>query len=371
LAGAGQFREEEEALMPPIFKDIDILLFDFHLDFRPLFFPDRLKPDFAFLSDPDLYHQKQSRGLVFAAGGLEVHPVSLRARKRNRFWSRYTASVAPPAITDWHFQTPFGIRPPTNVDCKVPQGSGKLRSMIHVNSLGWSTRLELALSGNLDLDFLQGLTTSILNKEKIFAIQGQPQHLNNLLNHFGKLWQASAYKNPGEPPVDTLPVQRHMIVSVGRFEGAAKSYIQKAGAEEWMTAADRAKLHGVLLGRPFAIQELREGPEQKYLYTQFGDSTNFALSYFDQGSLIFMQDEAAEKTGTKARRKSLGCLARNLSDFSCLALSLDSVLNHPREDTPLKELKVALRHCLKLVGSSYTNEFCKTWFLKHELLRHL
>lgn len=357
--------------MAPIFKDIDILLFDYHLDFRPLLLPDRLKPDFAFLSDPDMYHQKQTGGSVFAAGGLEIHPVTRRARKRNRFWSRYTGNAAPPAITDWHFQTPFAIRPPTTIDCKVPQGTGKVRSTIHVNSLGWSTRLELALTGNLDLDLLHGLTTSILNKEKMFSIGGQPQHLNNLLNHFGKLWQTSAYKNPGEPPVDTLPVQRHMIVSVGRFEGTAKAYLQKAGAEDWMTAHDRAKLHGILLGRTFDIQELREGPEQKYLYTQFGDSTNFALSYFKQGSLIFMQEEAGERTGKKARRKSMSCLARNLSDFSCLALSLDSVLNHPKEDPPLKQLKESLRNCLKLVGNSYTNEFCKTWFLKHELLRHL
>jgi hypothetical protein len=357
--------------VPTILKDIDIFLFDFHWDVRPLFFPERLKPEFAFLSNPEAYNQKQKAGTSFAAGGLELHPLTARVRRRNRFWSRYGAGELSFTKQDWNCQTPFTVHPNVAVAFNTPGGTGKVRSTIHVNSMGWSTTLELTISGNLDIDQLQTLSSSILNKKKIFTVASQQQHVNDLLNHCGKLWQSSVYKNPGESPQDTLLLPRHLVVSIARYQGASKPYRQRADATNWMTAAERAKLHSVLWGRPFTVFDLRDGDDQRYLYTQFGDSNNFALTYFDHGSLIFMQDEAAESASKKARRKSMTCMARNLSDFSRMVLSFDKVLNLPIDQPPLVELKGTLRHCLKSTGTSYTNHFCKTWFLKHNLLRQL
>jgi hypothetical protein len=353
-----------------IFKDVDIFLFDFHWDERPLFHPERLKPDFAFLSNPEAYDQKQKAGMPFPAGGLELSPVTPHARKRNRFWSRYGAGGISSSKGDWNYQTPFTIRPKVTVTLALPNATVRVRPLIYVTSLGWSTSLELAVSGSLAPDHLHALTTDLLNKKKIFTIAAEQQHSNSVMSHFGKLWQNSVYEDPGKGPQDTLLIPRHIVVSIARYEGEAKPYQHRVYAEKWMKAPERAQMHGILWGKPFAPQQVGEGDDQKYLYTQFGDSNNFALTYFEHGSLVFMQDEAAEKAPKKSRRESMRCLARNLSDFSRTVLSFDQVLKLPMNE-PLKTLKDTLRQCLQLTGVAYTNQFCKTWYLKHNLLKQL
>ncbi len=359
--------------MQVVLKDIDILLFDFHLDLRPILSPARLNAGFTFLSDPVKYHAQQSAAKSFAAGALVLRPLNSRSRKRNRFWTRYCSVFPTSATPDWDIQVPFTIRP--NVDISVPLSVGtttaKVRPSIEVNSIGWSTNLEVAISGSLSPSDLQALTQRLLEKsQKPFTIAGSPASLPGVMKHFGSLWQSNAYSDPTQPPRDTNPIERHIIVSIGCYQGTAEPYRHWVGSTSWMTDAECAQLHSILLGRPFTIQELSPlGGDQGYTYTQFGDTAdNFAISYFNHGSLIFMQKEAVEN---RKRRKSMGCLAKNLSHFSLLALSIPNVLRHTAQGQLIQGLKATLRGSLKSLGDTYTNEFCRTWFRKHSFLQHL
>lgn len=358
--------------MALVLKDIDILLFDFHLDLRPVLSPARLNADFTFLSDPVKYHAQQSAAKSFTAGGLDLRALSPRSRKRNRFWTRYCSVFSTSATPDWDIQVPFSIRP--NVNVSVPFNAGtttaKVRSSMQVNSIGWSTNLELAISGSLSLSDLQALTQRLLDKgQKPFTIAGSPASLPGVMKHFGTLWQTNAYSNPTQPPRDTNPIERHIVISVGCYQGTAKPYRHGVGSTSWMTDAECAQLHGILLGRPFTIQELPAlGSAQGYTYTQFGDTDNFAISYFNHKSLIFLQKEAVEN---RKRRKSMGCLARNLSHFSLLAVSLPNVLRYTAQGQLIQGLKATLQGSLKSLGDTYTNEFCRAWFRKHNFLQQL
>ncbi len=363
---------ESEVVGELVLKDIDILLFDFHLDLRPVLSPARLKAGFTFLSDPIKYQAQQSVARSFTAGGLELHPLSPRSRKRNRFWTRYCSVFSTSATPDWDIQVPFTIRP--NVDVSLPFNAGtttaKVRPSVEVNSIGWSTNLEVAISGSISVSDLQGLTQRLLDKrQKPFTIAGSPASLPGVMKHFGTLWQSNAYSNPTQPPRDTNPIERHIIVSIGCYQGGAKPYRHELGGTNWMTGSECAQLHGILLGRPFAISELPAlGSDQGYTYTQFGDPEDFAISYFNHGSLIFMQKEAVENG---KRRKSMGCLARNLSHFSLLAVGLPNVLRYTTQGQLMQELKATLQSSLKSLGDTYTNEFCQMWFRKHNFLKQL
>jgi hypothetical protein len=348
-----------------VVKDIDIFVFDFHLDLRPLLSPARLTKDFEFLGDPAKYHTQQSTAKPFTAGKLTVHPLGIRSRKRNRFWTRYSPGFNPGATPDWDIQVPFSIRPGTALGFDATPGAAKVRSSIQVSAIGWSTHLELSIQGSLDLNDLHALTQRLLDKNQQPFTLKKTSNLSGILKYFGNLWQNAAFKDPQVSPRDSNPIQRHIVISISGYNGAAKPYRRKVGSTNAMTGTECAQLHGILLGQPFTVQELAAAD---YTYVSFGNSNNFAISYFGHGSLIFMQEEALE---SKKRRESMRCMARNLSHFSQLALSLPIVLRNPASGPPLKTLQGTLKNCLKSLGDNYTNEFCSAWFKKHSLLQQL
>lgn len=351
-------------------KEIDIFLFDFHLDLRPLLSPARMTKDFEFLSDPAKYHGQQSTARPFTAGKLEIHPLGVRSRKRNRFWSRYNPGFSKSATPDWDIQIPFTIHPGLTIGLNVTPATAKVRSTIQISAIGWSTQLEISIKGSLGFDDLQALTQRLLDKnQKPFQVANDSKSLPGLFSHFGGLWQKAAFKDPLVPPRDTNPIPRHIVISIGNYDGQAKPFRHQLGSTNWMTDAECAQLHGVLLGRSFSIQELSPvAKDQGYTYIQFGDSSNFAISYFGHGSLIFMQEEAAS---ARKRRESMRCLGRNISHFSQLALSIPNILSTAESGQSLQALQGTLKSSLKSLGQNYTNEFCKMWFGKHKLLQEL
>ena len=356
--------------MASVLKDIDIFIFDFHLDLRPVLSPVRMNKDFEFMSDAAKYHGQQSTAKPFTAGKLTLHPLGVRSRKRNRLWSRYSPGFSNSVTPDWDIQIPFSVRPVETIGFDANPGIAKVRSAIQVSAIGWSTYLEMSIEGSLDFNDLHALTQRLLDKsQKPFTVANIPTNLPGVLKHFGSLWQSEAYKDPQVPPRDSNPIQRHIVISISGYDGTAKPYRHEVGSTDWMTDAERAQLHGILLGQPFSIQQLPgAGKDQGYTYIQFGASNNFAISYFGHGSLIFMQEEAGT---ARNRRKSMKCLARNISHFSQLALSIPNVLRITTAGQPLQGLQGTLKNSLKSLGDNYTNEFCRVWFGKHSLLQQL
>lgn len=354
--------------MASVFKDIDILVFDYHLDLRPVLSPARLRPDFGFLSDAAAYQSKQSAAQSFTAGALEFRPLTPRSRKRNRFWRRYCSAFPTGATPDWDTQVPFTIRPNTSLGFDAGKASAKLRSSIQVNSVGWSTGIELAISGNLGIDELKALTERLLDKQQTpFTVGAVATSLPGVMKHFGTLWQNHAYTDPRLPPADLNPIQRHIVISISRYQGEAKPFRQKEDSSAGMTDEECAQFHSILLGQPFEISSLPAvDKKQGYTYIQFGDTSNFAISYFGHGSLIFMQEDAEE---TKGRRKSIGCMARNLGQFCQVVLGLGNVVAYAAGEQRMQGLATTLKSSLTSLGKNYTNQFGKAWFGKHSFLK--
>lgn len=354
--------------MAQILKAVDLILFDFHLDTRPLLSPATLNPAFSFLGEPNKYHDAHQQGHSFAAGALTIKPVSNRARGRNRFWRRYCPIGKNNPAKFWQIQLPFEVTFAEPVVLSSPGITVRVRPSALVTAYGWSTNLELTLTGSFSLDDLQKLTTNLLDSDKkLFCIHGQARNLPRTLSYFGSAWQKAVYCPGNGAPRDVLKVPRHLLLSIGRCSGKAKTYREEG--PDRMTDAERAKLHAVLLGTPFTLEDLQQAnSESKYLYTQFGVPFNFALTYFQHGSLLFLQRESGDQHG---RRKSLRCLAHNLRHFSLLTLGLSNFLNEKLEETGAQELQESLCDTLISLRDCYTNQFCQAWFSKYAFLNNL
>src|SRR6185437_4708687 len=89
---------------------------------------------------------------------------------------------------------------------------------------------------------------------------------------------------------DVAKTPRHMVVSLSQFDGPIQSYRPSEYSDDQrMPDADRALMHSILLGEKITIPDLAKRESgKKFMLTQFGRA-NFAISYFDIGTFLFMQ----------------------------------------------------------------------------------
>jgi hypothetical protein len=185
------------------------------------------------------------------------------------------------------------------------------------------------------------------------------------------------YKDVYKPnylPVDKLKIARHCVLSLTQVTGAVSHYDRDDkwlidGVEDTMADGDRALMHSLLRGRSISVNELAEREQKKeYIITKFGyGSSEFALTDFRQGTLLFMQDSAK----TSSRRASLRCLASNIRRCSVMTLLLqhfyDDSARYAKENTVIANLRESIKTTLKELSSYYTNKYCRALYTKGRL----
>lgn len=360
------------------FHAVDIHIFDFHSAVKPLSSPACLQNNFQFLSKADEYRKMYASGQGVLTPSFYVHPLSQRSRKHNHFWKRYLEIWHGNALDPWKLQVPFVCSPRQPVLKLATEGTGfesKVRPFVYLSAMGWSTNLNLHLSGDIKLPKLRDFIGQLKKSgpgNSLFRIDDKPHDLSQVFQYFSRKILEEVYA-PDSPPEDTLQLPRHFVVSLSQFTGPLLNYKATLWTKgKAMKDEDRALLHSILLGRAVTVPELAQILKaRQHSFIQF-KGPDFALAYFGKGILAFLQQSALKGSG---RRASISCFASNIRTCSMMIWSL---LNFYKEagswaqSNPLiAELREAVKFNLQKIPSRYTNEYCRALYSNHAELKGL
>ena len=300
-------------------------------------------------------------------------PLRWRTMTYHHFWKYYQLIHQLGAADFWKLQMPF-IGHPTHTDITLVTGSadftGVVRPLLFLSAMGWSTNLNIRLRGHMRPSHLQDFVSLLPHKSaSFFEVNGTRKTLPEVFEFFAARVRQDVYQ---PNLVDTLKLKRYLVMTLSQFSGEIGFYRSpSAGVKQiQIPAADRALLHSILTGTTLDVPELiRREQQKKFLLTRFADpldSTNpdFALTYFDHGSLIFMQRTALTENYTqwKGRRAAMRCHASNIRNYLLMTLTLYSFYRDTKKEAAVSDKVAALRHSIHTtlleLPRSYTNPFC-------------
>lgn len=348
------------------FYRVDLFIFDVHFTLKPLTTAALLQENFRFLVDPALY-AKQYLAPSADTENFKIRPLTPRERKREHFWKYYGTSPVVVSTDAWSLQLPFVCFPKAEVTVatKTRTFGVTVRPVIYLFPLGWSTNLECRIQGKIEenelINFIGRIRSS---SERPFTIDQRNYSLSRLFEALAVRLRKDLFLNP-DSAEDVAKTPRHIVISLSQFDGPIQRYRPQFPQDVHMPDADRALMHSILLGENISVGELaaRESGK-KFTLTHFGQA-NFAITYFDIGTLLFMQNQAQP---AKQRRKSLGCLVSNVRKLSMTSLALlafyEELTDIEQPDTTITALQRILKTRLRELRKRYNNAVCHTWY-KH------
>ena len=355
--------------MAYLFQAIDILIFDVHTAVVPVLKPSCLQVSFQLLCDPSAYKKAHEAQKLLATKNFSIRPLSARSLKRNHFW-KYYAKIWMGAPNEFgRLQLPF-VCHPTQVQVSLTlhqkDAAAVVRPLVYLTGVGWSSNLEISLKGSFKPDQLVNLMSRLRSTTKpILKVDGKVQNLSSLFALLTSRLQEDLFE-PHDMPSTPATTPRHWVISLAQYTGPEAYYRSRGPASLAMADVERAKFVSLLFGRPVDIAEMAQREkENKILLTQFGGS-NFALTDFDQGTLLFMQRDA--RPGAR-RRKSLRCLASNVRCCSMMTLVFLNFFRNSKSyggtSPQMKALRADLKLILTELRKNYTNLYCSNLFAKH------
>ncbi len=352
------------------FQAIDISFFDFHMMIDPLINPASIKSDFSFLVDPPAYNQQYLSAVTVQTPAMDITPLKWRFLNYHHFWKYYQTIWSNGGVYDfWKLQMPFigetnqGTK--LGFDPGLPGIEGKVKATVFLTSMGWSTNLDIHLQGEMTPDMVSKLVSK-LSKGGAgnFRINGTPSNLPGVFEYFSGLLHKDVY---AANIIDSLKIKRHTIITLSSFTGPVAYYSLTNRSGKQMPAADRALFHSILKGTPVSFADVigLENP-RKFLLTQYYNGPDFALTYFDLGTLLFMQ-QSALFSGERDRLRSskMRCHASNIRNYLLMALDLHHFCRDTKkiaETNPnVKALRDAALVTLQDMPTKYTNQFCQSF----------
>lgn len=355
--------------MPYGFQQVVICAFDFHLMLAPLTGGIQPNAPFDYLVDPNLYNQQYSAGTKTQTAHLSFAPLNWRSLTYHHFWKHYQ-TLQTDATTGkydfWKLQMPLSgkLKDQVKLVTGVPTITGTVRPTIFLSGIGWSTNVTISLTGQMTQAELSNFVGSLSNKgAAVFEINGKRMTLPELFEVIGNFVLTEVYQPKS---IDTLRLKRHLIVCPFAATGPVGHYPADP-MQKRISTADRASLHSILLGAPVSFNEiLNLERDKKFLVTQFYQGPDFALTYFDKGTLIFMQQTAIGGGPYRgALQSQLDCLLNNIRNYLlitfglyhfCLATDRNPTLNQKA-----KTLRGDLIFTVKAIPNSYSNQFCQSF----------
>jgi hypothetical protein len=348
------------------FYEIDMFAFDVHFTLKPLSVVDLVQEDFRFLVDAGSYAKQYLANAPIETKRFTIKPLNPRERKRDKFWKYYGASSQAAASDAWGLQLPFVCRSKTVVTLGSQPKSFmvSLKPVIYLLPLGWSTNMEFSIEGSTDLDELVSFVGAIRSASKRPFIVNQKEYsLSKLFEMLAVQLKKDIFVNP-DSAEDVTKTPRHLVISLAQFSGPpVRRYRPEYASDARMPDADRALMHSILLGEKIMIPDLAEKESGKtFTLTQFGGA-NFAISYFDIGTLLFMQEEARPEQN---RRESIRCMASNIRKFSMSSFALvafhEELADIINPDPTIAALQQIMKRRLSELPKRYNNALCKTWY---------
>lgn len=308
------------------FSQVDIHIFDVHTTVRPLLTEGCVRPEFKFLVQPDVYKEAYSMGKSVLTPSFNVHPLSQKLRRHNQFWKNYLLGQGGDY---WKLQLPFMCsieRPPVAFKNGPAGFVGKVVARAYLSALGWSSNVDIYLSGDIKLPQLRDFVGALRGVQPVppggpcLTLDGQPAAVGAIFSHLRDLLLAEVYA-PDSPPQAIRHEERQFVISLAEFEGQIISFRQTPRGEG-MTDADRALIYSVLRGRSFEVADFRKEialGAQPYTITTFADRQDFMMTLFDYGTLMFLQQGARKESGS---RGPLRCYASNVRSFAQVVWTL-------------------------------------------------
>jgi len=246
---------------------------------------------------------------------------------------------------------------------------------VFLSQLGWSTNLELRLTGAMKAKELISIMRALRN-ERVFHLAGQSAAVNSseIFKLYGDKLASHVYKYGGVAN-STKTVSKWMVASIAPFTGP-KPHLpyRKTGARR-LDAADRAMFLGIMKGEELGIQEViaRESSKDNgkpFFVTCYKYETDFALTRIEKCSLVCLlglawagtsgQMMTDEQHVRKKLLKQLWCKTSNTRFSIMMTISLrnDERPKKPtcdgEDDNPLKR-----------IGQSYKESYTKSLFLNY------
>jgi len=359
------------------FYDVTITAFDVHTTIDPHLpsAPDFFQEEFAFFKSEEAYNQaywsqRAAQTPHFIFRGLPQRVL------RNHLWRRYIGKTDPIGSDAWALELPLVGHPPGRLLALSgdtnPQARTRLR--VYLSPLGWSTNILIRLQGHILnrelIDFVARLTgkppqTGDAPAESPLLMDGTPQSLTNLFRQV-EAWLLEEVYVPDRWLGSHLQIPLHLVVSLNKFDGDIVGY--KA-----MAPADQGLMLSILYGRTIEALEVVRGKVPDVLWTKISGS-NFALTDFSHGTLVFAQREAQDPE----REAALHCLVKNIRDCLMLTFTLmhfhtESQKRAPDADPEARvtSLRDYARSNLRRLRSNYHNEFCRNLFRHRKALKKL
>lgn len=343
------------------FDRVDLHVFDLHLSLTPIVAPASLKPPMAFLSSPELYN-KQFEDPPFASGDFRIRPLPRKSRLYHHFWRYYSGSFD--KLDPWRRSLPFMCEPTGNKLSALSPGPGIktfARPATYLFPFGWSNTITISLQGKMSPDIVKQFVGSLRkSRSGPFQLNGQDLGLSNVFGEYSNQLKKACFVD-GMAATDFRRLDRFIIVSISRFTGDVVPYKAWTGVGNAMSAADKAMFHSLLLGEDVPMAQVT-GSSADFLLTRY-HGAGFALSYFERGTLLFLQEAAS----TKQRTGALRCFSNNI--LLCLMMMRSLLGFHAWPDTQsaddgslLGQTREMAKLQLMAIPSRYTNPLCQTWF---------
>lgn len=353
--------------MSLFFDRAEIRLFDLHLCLSPLLDTTLFTSDFAFLADRVEYAQR-----FLALPELDLPQLVVRSLRRelrrNRFWERYGSILVPElAVAEsavWDLQVPLRARPKGLHLRYCPDPRAHLAVSAFLFPGGWSSQLALSLPGPHTLETLRTTVADLLHGEP-FRLAAAPRRLSQVFAELAGLLREELH---GSRVRTTPALARHLVIEL--LSSGEVPTIVPSGAGS-MSDADRARVHGALLGSVISIPELIDRERgHSFLCTPFSNG-DFALTYFEHGTLLSLSNTVLHgKSATAAV-----CLAGNVLACTLMAQFLAGFLNYAQEFAASAPRAAALCRAagsaLRQLPKAYDNDFCRGLFESHSTLTKL
>jgi hypothetical protein len=348
------------------FQAVDISLFDYHLVMEPLVNASAIKDDFNFLVDPTNYNQHYRSGTSVQTSQLRVFPLKWRSLSYHHFWKYYQTIWSSGGGYDfWRTQLPFiGKAEQTGIKLNsgLPNIKGTVTAFVLLSGIGWSTNLDVRLQGHMTPSQLRDFVGQFSKGNAgIFEINGTSKTAAGVFEYIGELVRKEVYASK---TIDFLKIKRHSIVTLSSFTGPIATYQPSSNR---MSAADRALFHSMLKGIPVTYDEaIHLENEKHFLLTPFYTGPDFAISYFDYGTLLFMQQTAiAASQANKAVRSKMRCHASNIRDYLIMTLDLYNFARDAKQVAATNPKVMALRkdvlETLQEIPNKYSNPLCQSF----------
>jgi hypothetical protein len=358
------------------FGSVDIIAFDIHTAIKPLAFPQFLKPEFKFLADGRNYNQQYELWQAVGTGEFAVHPVKKREFTRNHFWKHYAGMSFGVELDFWGLQIPF-VFEPKDFDLQVNMDGlafqVEVEPVIYLNSTGWSSNLKLKLTGQLNASEVQEFVGRLrgLNQSQLpFVVSGANQRLTSVFKALGWMVRKGIYDKP-DTVGDVMTVSNQLIISLADATATPKYFNEEWGLTPFMDDDERAQVLGMLYGDKInagAPAEVKRYQDST-LVTRFRD-TNFSLTNYRKGTLLYMQEQGAKGLG---KMESLSCLASNVRSCTMMTHFLLEFAQAAGKisgpSSMVEALQERAQSTLTLLPDFYHNAYSRNFYLHHDRIK--